>query len=96
VQRHHRHSFPPINPVGTKCQERLNSVAPKDQPGKVFDLTLPLEQVAEGERAMDERRAIKTLLLPKGGAWLEAEGDDLSVSKVVRTKILVTLQYFVS
>jgi hypothetical protein len=32
--------------------------------GKVFDLTLPLDQVAEGYRAMDERRAIKTLLLP--------------------------------
>jgi threonine dehydrogenase-like Zn-dependent dehydrogenase len=33
-------------------------------PGKVFDLTLPLEQVAEGYRAMDGRRAIKTLLRP--------------------------------
>jgi threonine dehydrogenase-like Zn-dependent dehydrogenase len=33
-------------------------------PGKVFDLTLPLAQVAEGYRAMDERRAIKTLLTP--------------------------------
>jgi threonine dehydrogenase-like Zn-dependent dehydrogenase len=33
-------------------------------PGKVFDLTLPLEQVAEGYCAMDERRAIKTLLRP--------------------------------
>jgi threonine dehydrogenase-like Zn-dependent dehydrogenase len=33
-------------------------------PGKVFDLTLPLNQVAEGYRAMDERRAIKTLLRP--------------------------------
>jgi MFS family permease len=33
-------------------------------PGKVFDLTLPLAEVAEGYRAMDERRAIKTLLLP--------------------------------
>jgi threonine dehydrogenase-like Zn-dependent dehydrogenase len=33
-------------------------------PGKVFDLTLPLEQVAEGYRAMDERRAIKALLRP--------------------------------
>ncbi|MGW4598488.1 zinc-dependent alcohol dehydrogenase family protein [Streptomyces sp. NPDC004457] len=33
-------------------------------PGKVFDLTLPLEQVAEGYRAMDERRAIKALLTP--------------------------------
>ena len=33
-------------------------------PGKVFDLVLPLDQVAEGYRAMDERRAIKTLLCP--------------------------------
>lgn len=33
-------------------------------PGKVFDLTLPLAEVAEGYRAMDERRAIKTLLVP--------------------------------
>jgi threonine dehydrogenase-like Zn-dependent dehydrogenase len=32
--------------------------------GQVFDLTLPLDQVAEGYRAMDERRAIKTLLRP--------------------------------
>ncbi len=36
----------------------------KVNPGKVFDMTLPLEQVAEGYRAMDERRAIKTLLRP--------------------------------
>ena len=36
----------------------------KITPGKVFDLTLPLEDVAEGYRAMDERRAIKTLLRP--------------------------------
>ena len=34
----------------------------KINPGKVFDQILPLEQVAEGYRAMDERRAIKTLL----------------------------------
>ena len=33
-------------------------------PGKVFDLTLPLDDVAEGYRAMDERRAIKVLLRP--------------------------------
>jgi threonine dehydrogenase-like Zn-dependent dehydrogenase len=33
-------------------------------PGKVFDLTLPLDQVAEAYRAMDERRAIKVLLQP--------------------------------
>lgn len=37
----------------------------KINPGKVFDLTLPLDQVAEGYRAMDERRAIKALLRPR-------------------------------
>jgi threonine dehydrogenase-like Zn-dependent dehydrogenase len=31
-------------------------------PGRVFDLTLPLEQAAAGYRAMDERRATKVLL----------------------------------
>jgi threonine dehydrogenase-like Zn-dependent dehydrogenase len=36
----------------------------KIDPGKVFDLTLPLDRVAEGYRAMDERRAIKALLQP--------------------------------
>ena len=36
----------------------------KINPGKVFDLSLPLDQVAEGYRAMDERRAIKALLRP--------------------------------
>ena len=34
----------------------------KIRPGEVFDLMLPLAQVAEGYRAMDERRAIKALL----------------------------------
>jgi threonine dehydrogenase-like Zn-dependent dehydrogenase len=33
-------------------------------PGKVFDLTLSLDEVAEGYRAMDERRTIKALLRP--------------------------------
>jgi threonine dehydrogenase-like Zn-dependent dehydrogenase len=33
-------------------------------PGKVFDLGLPLDQVAEGYRAMHERRAIKAILQP--------------------------------
>jgi threonine dehydrogenase-like Zn-dependent dehydrogenase len=33
-------------------------------PGKVFDLSLPLDQAAEGYQAMDQRRAIKTLLRP--------------------------------
>jgi len=36
----------------------------KINPGKVFDLILPLEQVAQGYLAMDERRAIKVLLRP--------------------------------
>src|ERR687897_275934 len=34
----------------------------KIDPGKVFDLTLPLEQAAEGYKAMDERRAVKVML----------------------------------
>lgn len=33
-------------------------------PGRVFDLQLPLEQAADAYRAMDERRAIKALLRP--------------------------------
>ncbi|MEV7734655.1 zinc-dependent alcohol dehydrogenase family protein [Streptomyces sp. NPDC088921] len=33
-------------------------------PGKVFDLILPLDEVADGYKAMDERRAIKALLRP--------------------------------
>ena len=33
-------------------------------PGKVFDLNLPLDHVADGYRAMDERRAIKAILQP--------------------------------
>jgi threonine dehydrogenase-like Zn-dependent dehydrogenase len=36
----------------------------KINPGKVFDLQLPLAQVADAYRAMDERRAIKVLLWP--------------------------------
>jgi threonine dehydrogenase-like Zn-dependent dehydrogenase len=34
------------------------------RPGRVFDLELPLADVAEAYRAMDERRAIKVLLRP--------------------------------
>ena len=33
-------------------------------PGQVFDLSLPLEQAADGYRAMDQRQAIKALLRP--------------------------------
>lgn len=36
----------------------------KIDPGKVFDLTLPLEDAAEAYAAMDERRAIKAMLTP--------------------------------
>jgi threonine dehydrogenase-like Zn-dependent dehydrogenase len=36
----------------------------KINPGRVFDLELPLDRAAEGYKAMDERRAIKTLLRP--------------------------------
>ncbi|MGH3588234.1 MAG: IMP dehydrogenase, partial [Pseudonocardia sp.] len=36
----------------------------KINPGLVFDTTLPLDEVAEGYKMMDERRAIKVLLEP--------------------------------
>ena len=39
------------------CDRRID-------PGKVFDLELPLDRTAEGYLAMDERRAIKALLRP--------------------------------
>jgi threonine dehydrogenase-like Zn-dependent dehydrogenase len=59
----HLHGGPA--PVRRYLPELINLVLKeKINPGKVFDLTLPLDQVAEGYRAMDERRAIKTLLRP--------------------------------
>jgi threonine dehydrogenase-like Zn-dependent dehydrogenase len=59
----HLHGGPA--PVRRFLPELINLVwNGKINPGKVFDLTLPLDQVAEGYRAMDERRAIKTLLRP--------------------------------
>jgi threonine dehydrogenase-like Zn-dependent dehydrogenase len=59
----HLHGGPA--PVRRYLPELINLVLnEKINPGKVFDLTLPLHQVAEGYRAMDERRAIKTLLRP--------------------------------
>lgn len=52
-------------PVRRYLPELIDQVwSGKINPGKVFDLTLPLDQVAEGYRAMDERRAIKALLRP--------------------------------
>jgi threonine dehydrogenase-like Zn-dependent dehydrogenase len=44
--------------IGQIWNRRIN-------PGRVFDLTLPLDEVAERYRTMDERRAIETLLLPE-------------------------------
>jgi threonine dehydrogenase-like Zn-dependent dehydrogenase len=59
----HLHGGPA--PVRRYLPELIDLVwSRKINPGKVFDLMLPLEQVAEGYRAMDERRAIKTLLRP--------------------------------
>jgi len=61
----HLHGGPA--PVRRYLPELINLVLNgKINPGKVFDLTLPLDQVAEGYLAMDERRAIKTLLHPNG------------------------------
>jgi threonine dehydrogenase-like Zn-dependent dehydrogenase len=34
----------------------------KINPGKVFDLVVPLDDAAEAYRAMDERRAVKAML----------------------------------
>ncbi|GAB2800961.1 zinc-dependent alcohol dehydrogenase family protein [Streptomyces chlorus] len=52
-------------PVRRYLSELIDSVVTgRIDPGKVFDLTLPLDQVAEGYKAMDERRAIKALLKP--------------------------------
>jgi len=61
----HLHSGPA--PVRRYLPQLIKLVLDREiNPGKVFDLTLPLDQVAEGYRAMDERRAIKTLLRPNG------------------------------
>ena len=59
----HLHGGPA--PVRRFLPKLIDSVLAGDiKPGKVFDLVLPLDQVAEGYRAMDERRAIKALLRP--------------------------------
>jgi threonine dehydrogenase-like Zn-dependent dehydrogenase len=52
-------------PVRRYLPELIRRVWDRDmEPGRVFDLVLPLAQVAEGYRAMDERRAIKVMLRP--------------------------------
>ncbi len=59
----HLHGGPA--PVRRFLPELIDLIMSGDiNPGEVFDLTLPLEDAAEGYRAMDERRAIKALLLP--------------------------------
>jgi threonine dehydrogenase-like Zn-dependent dehydrogenase len=59
----HLHGGPA--PVRRFLPELIDLICSRQiDPGKVFDLDLPLDQAAEGYRAMDERRAIKTLLHP--------------------------------
>lgn len=59
----HLHGGPA--PVRRFLPELIDLITSREiDPGLVFDLTLPLDQAAEGYRAMDERRAIKTLLRP--------------------------------
>ncbi|WP_293783948.1 zinc-binding dehydrogenase, partial [uncultured Aeromicrobium sp.] len=54
-----------VAPVRNYLEDLLPAVLDGSiEPGKVFDLTLALDQVAEGYRAMDERRATKVLLTP--------------------------------
>lgn len=54
-----------VAPVRAYLPELLElTLAGRLDAGPVFDLTLPLDEVAEGYRAMDERRAIKVLLEP--------------------------------
>src|SRR2546422_953518 len=59
----HLHGGPA--PVRRFLPQLIDLISKREiDPGKVFDLTLPLDQAADGYRAMDERRAIKTLLCP--------------------------------
>lgn len=54
-----------VAPVRAYIPELLDDVlSGAIDPGRVFDLTLPLDQVAQGYTAMDDRTAIKVLLQP--------------------------------
>lgn len=54
-----------VAPVRNYVEELLPEVLDRRiEPGKVFDLELPLAEAAEAYAAMDERRAIKVLLRP--------------------------------
>jgi threonine dehydrogenase-like Zn-dependent dehydrogenase len=59
----HLHGGPA--PVRRFLPELINLIWNREiDPGKVFDLELPLGQAATGYEAMDQRRAIKVLLRP--------------------------------
>jgi len=59
----HLHGGPA--PVRQYLPELIELIMNRDiDPGRVFDLTLPLDQAVEGYQAMDERRSIKALLRP--------------------------------
>ena len=54
-----------IAPVRAYLEELLPDVlSGAIEPGRVFDRTLPLDEVAEGYRAMDARESVKVLLRP--------------------------------
>ena len=54
-----------IAPVRTYLRELLDKVlAGEMDPSPVFDTTMPLDDVADAYRAMDERKSIKVLLTP--------------------------------
>jgi threonine dehydrogenase-like Zn-dependent dehydrogenase len=59
----HLHGGPA--PVRSYLPDLMNRVSNRQiEPGKVFDLELPLDEAADGYRAMDTRQAIKVLLHP--------------------------------
>ena len=61
----HLHGGPA--PVRRYLPELIDLVWRREiDPGRVFDLELPLGEVAEGYKAMDERSAVKVLLRPDG------------------------------
>jgi threonine dehydrogenase-like Zn-dependent dehydrogenase len=54
-----------VAPVRAYIDELLADVlSGRIEPGRVFDTTMPLDDVAEGYAAMDERTAVKVLLRP--------------------------------
>ena len=59
----HLHGGPA--PVRAYLPELIDLISKRSiEPGRVFDLEVPLDEAAEAYRAMDERRAIKALLRP--------------------------------